>query len=127
MSPSADVLALASAEFNIASINEGTTLTVKWRGKPVFIRHRTDDEIAKEATVPMSLLKDAQADVDRVKDPKWCVVLYNILFCCAIFYLLFGLFVQAHRSGHLHTSGLRAHLRRRRLQRLVLPLPRLSL
>jgi len=42
MAPAADVLALASAEFNTATIAEGTTLTVKWRGKPVFIRHRTD-------------------------------------------------------------------------------------
>lgn len=40
MSPSADVLALASAEFDVGAIAEGTTLTVKWRGKPVFIRHR---------------------------------------------------------------------------------------
>jgi len=71
MSASADVLALASAEFDIGGIAEGTTLTVKWRGKPVFIRHRTADEIAKEATVAMSSLKDPQADVDRVKEAEW--------------------------------------------------------
>jgi ubiquinol-cytochrome c reductase iron-sulfur subunit len=71
MSASADVLALASAEFDISGIAEGTTLTVKWRGKPVFIRHRTADEVAKEAGTPMSALKDAQADSDRVKDPEW--------------------------------------------------------
>jgi ubiquinol-cytochrome c reductase iron-sulfur subunit len=40
MSASADVLALASAEFKLDNIPEGTTMTVKWRGKPVFIRHR---------------------------------------------------------------------------------------
>lgn len=71
MSASADVLALASAEFNIDSIAEGTTLTVKWRGKPVFIRHRTDEEIAKEATVNLGQLRDPQADKDRTQDPKW--------------------------------------------------------
>ena len=71
MSASADVLALASAEFDIGGIAEGTTLTVKWRGKPVFIRHRTADEIAKEATVALSALKDPQADVDRVKEAEW--------------------------------------------------------
>jgi ubiquinol-cytochrome c reductase iron-sulfur subunit len=71
MSASADVLALASAEFNISGIAEGTTLSVKWRGKPVFIRHRTVDEIAREVAVSMSVLKDAQADVDRAKDPEW--------------------------------------------------------
>lgn len=75
MSASADVLALASAEFNTESIMEGTTLTVKWRGKPVFIRHRTDEEVAKEAAVPVSSLKDPQADSDRATDPKWLVVL----------------------------------------------------
>ena len=71
MSASADVLALASAEFDVSSIAEGTTLTVKWRGKPVFIRHRTADEVAKEAAVPMSALKDPQADKDRVQDAEW--------------------------------------------------------
>ena len=71
MSASADVLALASAEFDISGIAEGTTLTVKWRGKPVFIRHRTADEVAREAGVAMSALKDAQADSDRTQDPEW--------------------------------------------------------
>lgn len=71
MSASADVLALASAEFDIGGIAEGTTLTVKWRGKPVFIRHRTPEEVAKEAAVSLSVLKDAQTDADRAKDPEW--------------------------------------------------------
>ena len=75
MQPSADVLALASAEFDVGGIAEGTTLTVKWRGKPVFIRHRTDAEIAQEAAVNVSTLRDQQTDAERVKDPKWLVVL----------------------------------------------------
>lgn len=75
MSASADVLALASAEFEVSGIAEGTTLTVKWRGKPVFIRHRTDDEIAKEAAVNITTLRDPQNDADRYQDPKWLVVL----------------------------------------------------
>jgi ubiquinol-cytochrome c reductase iron-sulfur subunit len=75
MQPSADVLALASAEFDTSGIAEGTTLTVKWRGKPVFIRHRTADEIAREAAVNVSSLKDQQSDAERAKDPKWLVVL----------------------------------------------------
>mmetsp|Transcript_21109 Transcript_21109/g.59015 ORF Transcript_21109/g.59015 Transcript_21109/m.59015 type:complete len:215 (-) Transcript_21109:12-656(-) len=75
MSASADVLALASAEFNIGAIPEGTTLTVKWRGKPVFIRHRTSAEIATEEGVAMSDLKDPQADSDRVKEAEWMIVL----------------------------------------------------
>jgi len=75
MSASADVLALASAEFDTSAIAEGTTLTVKWRGKPVFIRHRTAAEIATEESVPLSVLTDPQADADRRQDPKWLVVL----------------------------------------------------
>ena len=71
MSPSADVLALASAEFDVAGVAEGSTLTVKWRGKPVFIRHRTEAEIEKENAVPMSDLIDPQTDASRVQDPKW--------------------------------------------------------
>lgn len=75
MNPSADVLALASAEFDVSSIVEGTTLTVKWRGKPVFIRHRTDGEIARESTVDVTTLKDPQTDTERAADPKWLVVI----------------------------------------------------
>lgn len=75
MSASADVLALASAEFDTSAIAEGTTLTVKWRGKPVFIRHRTEAEIKAEESVSLSECKDPQADADRRQDPKWLVVL----------------------------------------------------
>lgn len=79
MSASADVLALASAEFDISGIAEGTTMTVKWRGKPVFIRHRTADEIAKEGEVDMAVLKDPQADKDRAQDPEWYTMIFAFL------------------------------------------------
>ncbi|KAF2307418.1 hypothetical protein GH714_027029 [Hevea brasiliensis] len=45
MSASKDVLALASLEVDLSSIEPGTTITVKWRGKPVFIRRRTEEDI----------------------------------------------------------------------------------
>ena len=45
MNPSADVLALASTEVDLSGVEEGMSITVKWRGKPVFIRHRTPAEI----------------------------------------------------------------------------------
>ena len=50
MNPAADTLALASTEIDLSSLEEGQSITVKWRGKPVFVRHRTPDEIkqAKE-------------------------------------------------------------------------------
>jgi Rieske Fe-S protein len=85
MSASADVLALASAEFEIGGIAEGTTLTVKWRGKPVFIRHRTADEVAREVAVSLSDLKDPQSDVDRASDPEWLVLPNYFLFLCIYF------------------------------------------
>jgi ubiquinol-cytochrome c reductase iron-sulfur subunit len=75
MSASADVLALASAEFDIGEIDLGKTITVKWRGKPVFIRHRTDKEIGDEADVSMAHLRDQEADLDRVHKPEWLIVL----------------------------------------------------
>lgn len=75
MSASADVLALATAEFDLSSIDEGSTVTVKWRGKPIFIKHRTDKEIAIANDVNLSTLRDPENDSERVKDPKWLVVL----------------------------------------------------
>jgi ubiquinol-cytochrome c reductase iron-sulfur subunit len=62
MNPSADVLALASIEVDIGGVEPGTQLTVKWRGKPVFIRRRTADEIAAARAVDLADLKDDGAE-----------------------------------------------------------------
>ncbi len=67
LNPSADVLALSSIEVDISSIEPGHTMTVKWRGKPVFITNRTDVEIKEAQEVRMSELVDPQEDSDRVK------------------------------------------------------------
>jgi len=75
MSASADVLALASAEFELDEVLPGSTITVKWRGKPIFVRRRLPDEIAAEEAVPMSHLRDQEADADRIQKPEWLVVL----------------------------------------------------
>jgi len=75
MSASADVLALASAEFELGEVDEGSTITVKWRGKPVFIRHRTAAEISEEAAVSLAHLRDQETDEERTLNPKWLVVL----------------------------------------------------
>jgi ubiquinol-cytochrome c reductase iron-sulfur subunit len=53
----------------------GQTMTVKWRGKPVFIRRRSAEEIAIENAVPLSALRDPEQDSDRVKNPEWIVTL----------------------------------------------------
>jgi len=74
MNPAADVLALASIEVSIADIPVGQSIKVKWRGKPVFIRHRNEEEIKEAENAPMSALKDPQADSDRVMKPEWLIV-----------------------------------------------------
>src|SRR3546814_5336515 len=58
MNPAADVLALASIEVSIADIPVGQSIKVKWRGKPVFIRHRNEEEIKEAESAPMSALTD---------------------------------------------------------------------
>merc|ERR1711988_1304741 len=75
MSASADVLALASTEVNIGEIEPGAAITVKWRGKPVFVRHRTEAEIAAAVKADKANLVDPQNDADRVKDPAWLVTI----------------------------------------------------
>ncbi len=73
INPAADVLALASTEVDLSAIEEGQSITVMWRGKPVFIRHRTGAEIADAESVDTGDLKDPQSDADRVQKPQWLV------------------------------------------------------
>ncbi|XP_054004605.1 cytochrome b-c1 complex subunit Rieske, mitochondrial [Hylaeus anthracinus] len=75
LSASADVLALAKIEVKLDSIPEGKSVVFKWRGKPLFIRHRPKSEIAKEQAVDISILRDPQTDQERVKQPDWLVVI----------------------------------------------------
>ena len=74
MNPAEDTLALGSTEVNIADIEEGQGITVKWRGKPVFIRKRTQQEISEAKTVNLEDLKDPEEDIDRVKKDEWLVL-----------------------------------------------------
>ncbi len=74
MSASADVLALASVEVDLGAIPLSETVTVKWRGKPVFIRNRTEEQIAECADTPAGL-RDPQTDAERTENPKWLVIL----------------------------------------------------
>ena len=74
MNPAEDTLALGSTEVNIANIEEGQGITVKWRGKPVFIRKRTQEEISEAKAVKLEDLKDPAIDDDRVKKDEWLVL-----------------------------------------------------
>lgn len=74
MNPAKDVLALSTTEVDLAPIEEGQSLTVMWRGKPIFIRHRTSEEIRNANDAPVNELKHMASDESRVKNPKWLVV-----------------------------------------------------
>ena len=75
MNPDASVKALASTEVDISNVEKGQSITVLWRGKPVFIRRRTEEEIAKARDVNVDELKHPEKDEDRAKDPEWLVML----------------------------------------------------
>ena len=76
MNPARDVLALASVEVDLSPIVEGQSITVMWRGKPLFVRRRTAAEIEEARQAPLADLKDPQADSERVKEdrPEWLVL-----------------------------------------------------
>ena len=74
MNPDSSVKALASIEVDISNIQEGKEITVLWRGKPVFIKRRTKEEIQKAEQTSMKDLMDPQEDKDRVKKSEWLVV-----------------------------------------------------
>ena len=75
MNPAADTLALASIEVDISKIAEGQSITLKWRGKPVFIRHRTADEIRQAQDVDIDGLRHPEGDEIRAQKPEYLVVL----------------------------------------------------
>ena len=75
MNPAKDVLALSSTEVDLSLIEEGQALTVMWRGKPVFIKHRTKSEIEDARAVDINSLKHKDLDETRVKNPNWLIVL----------------------------------------------------
>ena len=81
LNPAADTLALSTVEVNVQPIQVGQAVTVKWRGKPLFIRHRTPEEIKTAEAVPLSELRDPQTDNSRVTDtakkvrPEWLIMI----------------------------------------------------
>jgi ubiquinol-cytochrome c reductase iron-sulfur subunit len=76
MNPDASTIAAgAPIDVDLSAIAEGSSVTVKWRGKPIFVRHRTPKEIKEAVDVPLAQLPDPQADAQRVKKPEWLVVI----------------------------------------------------
>lgn len=74
MNPAADVLALSSTEVDLSNIAVGQVVTAVWRGKPVFVRHRTPKEIEAANGVQLAELPDPEADAKRVQKPEWLIV-----------------------------------------------------
>ncbi len=76
MNPDASTIAAGvPVDVDLSGIAAGQIVTVKWRGNPIFVRHRTPKEIDEAVNVKMSDLKDPQTDADRVKKPEWLVVI----------------------------------------------------
>lgn len=76
MNPAADVLALSTTEVNIAPVAVGQSITVMWRGSPVFVRRRTAEEIKLARDMDISKLPDPQPDSERVLPGKdeWLIL-----------------------------------------------------
>ena len=74
MNPAEDTLALGSTEVDLSNILVGQSMTVKWRGRPVFIRRRTQEEINEANSVDISSLKDPVEDKDRVQQAEWLIM-----------------------------------------------------
>ncbi len=75
LNPAADTLALATTEVDLEPIEVGQRVTVVWRGKPVFISHRTPEEIEQARATPLEELKDPEPDEARAQRPEWLVVI----------------------------------------------------
>jgi ubiquinol-cytochrome c reductase iron-sulfur subunit len=74
MNAAKDTLALSSIEVDLTPVQVGQRLTVKWRGHPVFVDHRTEAEIKAAAAVDVGSLRDPQTDAQRAKKPEWLIV-----------------------------------------------------
>ncbi|MGE5545456.1 MAG: ubiquinol-cytochrome c reductase iron-sulfur subunit [Solirubrobacterales bacterium] len=75
MNPAADTLALSTTDVDISSIQPGQAVTVVWQGKPVFVRHRTPEEIAAAAKDDGADLRDTQKDAERVQKAEWLILI----------------------------------------------------
>ena len=73
LNPAKDTLAMSTTEVDLTPVQVGQAITVMWRGKPVFIRHRTPEEIKEAEAVDVATLRDKQTDAERVKKTQWLV------------------------------------------------------
>lgn len=74
LNPAANVLAFASTEIDLSAIDIGQRVTVNWRGKPVFVDHRTPEQIERARADDQAELPDPESDAARIQKPEWLVV-----------------------------------------------------
>jgi ubiquinol-cytochrome c reductase iron-sulfur subunit len=81
MNPAADTRALSTTEVDLSAVDLGQQIKVMWQGKPVFVRHRTEAEIAAARRDDFASLKDPQTDADRLVQengdagrPEWLIL-----------------------------------------------------
>ncbi|CAF3376982.1 unnamed protein product [Rotaria socialis] len=73
--PAKDVMSLAKVEIKLDAVPVGKNAVFEWRNKPIFVRHRTAQEIAREQGVNVAQLRDPQNDADRVQKSEWLIVI----------------------------------------------------
>lgn len=73
--PAKDVMSLAKVEISLEAVPVGKNAVFEWRNKPIFVRHRTPEEIAREEGVNVSQLRHPQQDAERVQKPEWLIVI----------------------------------------------------
>ena len=73
--PAKDTVANSTIEIDLTEIQIGATKVFSWQGKPIFVRHRTKEEILLANEVEISILKDSESDATRVKRPEWLIVI----------------------------------------------------
>jgi len=108
LNPSQDILALATVELELDQMGVGESGVFVWRGKPIFVKHRTPEDIRREGAVNVAELRHAQVDAERVVDPNWLVVIgiCTHLGCVPIDNAgeFFGYYCPCHGS-HYDASG----------------------
>lgn len=75
MNPADDVLASSTVDVDVSKLNPGDSTIAMWRGKPIFIKRRTEEEVKAIRAIPLKDLKDPQTDQSRVEKPDWLVVI----------------------------------------------------
>jgi len=75
LNPAADIRAISKVEIDIESIEVGQRITAVWRGKPVFISHRSPDQIKRAQADDSAALSDPQLDSERVQHDEWLIVI----------------------------------------------------